>query len=58
MATENHAATATGKTVSSKQKSTDAKIPTPPSSPVKPSCKILDISDISTPPNMTWWVCG
>ena len=53
MATENHAATATGKTVSSKQKITDAKIPTPPSSPVKPSCKILDISDISTPPNMT-----
>ena len=53
MATENQSTAVQEKPISSKKKSTDENNPTPPSTPVKPSGKILDISEISTPPNMT-----
>ena len=58
MATEGQNPTNQNNTQSSKANESETKIPTPPSTPVKPTpkgfmTKALDIADISTPPNMT-----
>ena len=53
MATEGPHSSNQNNLQSSTAKESETKIPTPPSTPVRPGPKPIEIADISTPPNMT-----